>query len=258
MHLERGSRLALVAMFPVLVLASCEAEDDGEEVSRGGWGQPCYSDQTCDYGLVCGFYGDRFACDWSESTCTPDCAGKQCGDNGCGGTCGTCTAGYCVGGTCKATCTPSCTGKTCGSDGCGGSCGTCEVVGRVCSGTAKCVGGCQPSCVGSACGYDKCSACGACPLSYACDASGKCVAASDLCIDGGQFIDSCDQNPLNVFCTDYGNFGQDPTRGCNCGAGGYNCTKAGCMDLFAGMTTLECAAGRCELYFAVDPCEMVP
>lgn len=103
MHLERGSRLALVAMFPVLVLASCEAEDDGEEVSRGGWGQPCYSDQTCDYGLACFFVGDRFACDWQDAPpCTPNCAGKDCGDDGCGGTCGTCSGynEYCDEGRC--------------------------------------------------------------------------------------------------------------------------------------------------------------
>ncbi len=54
------------------------------------------------------------------------CKGKQCGDDGCGGTCGTCEAGT----TCNAdgacvACTPSCAGKTCGDDGCGGSCGAC-------------------------------------------------------------------------------------------------------------------------------------
>jgi len=54
------------------------------------------------------------------------CHGKQCGDDGCGGSCGTCAPGT----TCNAegacvTCTPSCAGKSCGDDGCGGSCGTC-------------------------------------------------------------------------------------------------------------------------------------
>ncbi len=53
------------------------------------------------------------------------CAGKQCGEDGCGGSCGTCAAGLtCQSGACVA-CTPSCEGKTCGDDGCGGSCGTC-------------------------------------------------------------------------------------------------------------------------------------
>ena len=50
---------------------------------------------------------------------------KQCGDDGCDGSCGTrsdgteCLDGACVG------CQPTCTGAVCGDDGCGGSCGTC-------------------------------------------------------------------------------------------------------------------------------------
>ena len=35
--------------------------------------------------------------------CTPDCSGKTCGDDGCGGSCGTCSSGYsCSGGSCVA------------------------------------------------------------------------------------------------------------------------------------------------------------
>jgi len=38
----------------------------------------------------------------SSSGCTPNCAGKQCGDDGCGGSCGTCENGkVCVGGICQ-------------------------------------------------------------------------------------------------------------------------------------------------------------
>src|SRR5262249_35802144 len=55
------------------------------------------------------------------------CSGKQCGDDGCGGSCGTCANGVtCTNGQCGGpTCTPSCGTKVCGDDGCGGSCGTC-------------------------------------------------------------------------------------------------------------------------------------
>jgi hypothetical protein len=54
---------------------------------------------------------------------TPLCTGKQCGDDGCGGSCGTCAGGLaCQAGACVA-CAPSCEGKACGDvDGCGGAC----------------------------------------------------------------------------------------------------------------------------------------
>jgi len=103
------------------------------------------------------------ACANAQCTgCQPSCAGKSCGDDGCGGSCGTCNsppADTCAGpgtlrrynasGTCNAGfacdysysdtscpygcsgaqcqgCSPSCAGKSCGDDGCGGSCGTCD------------------------------------------------------------------------------------------------------------------------------------
>jgi len=58
--------------------------------------------------------------------CTPDCSGKQCGPDGCGGTCGWCPGTKsCQGGLCVAVsgCTPECGGKMAGeADGCGGLC----------------------------------------------------------------------------------------------------------------------------------------
>jgi len=59
-------------------------------------------------------------------SCTPNCEGKECGSNGCGGSCGSCEAGKtkCVNYECIP-CTPNCEGKECGSDDCGGSCGSC-------------------------------------------------------------------------------------------------------------------------------------
>jgi len=56
----------------------------------------------------------------------PDCDGRECGDDGCGGSCGTCSPGLvCTDdGACVA-CEANCTGRECGDDGCGGSCGTC-------------------------------------------------------------------------------------------------------------------------------------
>ena len=62
--------------------------------------------------------------------CEPACDGQTCGDDGCGGSCGTCTApDTCVGSNC---CTPECTDLVRGDDGCGRSCGDCAA-GEQCS-----------------------------------------------------------------------------------------------------------------------------
>ncbi|MBM4370526.1 MAG: hypothetical protein FJ098_02680 [Deltaproteobacteria bacterium] len=139
--------------------------------------------------------------------CTPDCAGKACGADGCGGTCGSCPGGtpYCIGGTCKAACTPECTGKACGPDGCGGSCGTCpdlEVLPwatmlQACGPDGQChcarcdygfdelwnceadcqMMFCMPSCQGQECGDDGCGGtCGQCGWGAECS-MGQCVCA---------------------------------------------------------------------------------
>ncbi len=73
--------------------------------------------------------------------CTPTCNGALCGDDGCGGTCGTCQAGTsCNLGHCDP-CTPQCAGKSCGDDGCGGSCGACTGT-LTCSPAFQCVESC--------------------------------------------------------------------------------------------------------------------
>lgn len=71
--------------------------------------------------------------------CVPDCAGRMCGSDGCGGICGTCPIGPCVEplGVCPGD-EPQCNGKECGSDGLGGLCGVCPD-GLLCSGGGQCV-----------------------------------------------------------------------------------------------------------------------
>jgi hypothetical protein len=74
--------------------------------------------------------------DGDAPSCTPNCAGRACGDNGCGGSCGTCTSGTCSAqGSCV--CTPNCAGRACGDNGCGGSCGPCTS-GQSCGATGQC------------------------------------------------------------------------------------------------------------------------
>lgn len=106
--------------------------------------------------------------------CIPQCSGKQCGDDGCGGTCGICPSGsYCSDtGTCLKC---SCGTKKCGKDQCGNSCGTCEQ-GYFCDeNTWTCK---QCSCTGLACGDDGCGkSCGTCPQGFYCNWEKQCKEA---------------------------------------------------------------------------------
>lgn len=75
--------------------------------------------------------------------CTPNCSGKSCGDDGCGGSCGPCTQPQSCGGggvPGKCGCTPQCDGCS-GPNGCGGTCP------NNCGMDEKCVEGkCVPPC----------------------------------------------------------------------------------------------------------------
>ena len=97
--------------------------------------------------------------------CTPQCAERQCGDDGCGGSCGDCEEGLICdaeSGTCYE-CQPDCEGRDCGDDGCGGSCGECGDGWSCNEFVHKCVGGCTADCTGKTCGSDGCSgSCGDC------------------------------------------------------------------------------------------------
>ena len=126
----------------------------------------------------------------NQCVCQPACAGKQCGPDGCGGDCGTCTGGdVCDGsGQCVGSCTPDCTGKQCGNDGCSGSCGTCT--GQDACVNNQCV--CQPDCAGKQCGDDGCSgSCGTCNDSDPCT-DDACVSNNCQFTDNGTCSGSTD------------------------------------------------------------------
>jgi V8-like Glu-specific endopeptidase len=75
------------------------------------------------------------------------------------------------------TCTPMCSGRTCGDDGCGGSCGGCGT-NQTCSAAGQCVMACVPSCAGRACGDDGCGgSCGGCGTNQTCSMAGQCVSS---------------------------------------------------------------------------------
>jgi hypothetical protein len=131
----------------------CEAANTGSSCGTCGPNQTCNQStgqcESTNTGSACGACGPNQRCNEStgqcESTdpgCTPQCAGKTCGDDGCGGTCGTCQNGQsCENGSCVGggggPCTPTCNNRNCGDDGCGGVCGTCPD-GQSCSGGGVC------------------------------------------------------------------------------------------------------------------------
>ena len=168
----------------------CETKWDdicADEVEGEGCGScaPCAADcagKACGddgCGGTCGSCPQGESCQNGEcvgGACQPDCAGQQCGDDGCGGTCGSCPQGQnCQNGKCIGGCQPECAGMQCGDDGCGGSCGKCPP-GLFCN-DGHCQQECEPECMGKKCGDDGCGGtCGACPPGFFCSADGHCNA----------------------------------------------------------------------------------
>ena len=118
----------------------------------------------------------RLRADVAAGACEPECVGRTCGDDGCGGTCGTCGDRFCVDGACVA-CQPDCLSKQCGDNGCGGSCGTCGED-QTCGTDFFCHDPCVPNCANRQCGDDGCGdVCGTCDAGESCTA-GRCEAAA--------------------------------------------------------------------------------
>lgn len=158
------------------------------------------------------------ACGAEDEKCTPMCAELVCGDDGCGGVCGTCRDGsVCAAGQCVE-CAPQCVGKQCGPDGCGSSCGACSD-GQVCEAFSYfCVdkpANCKSVCDQNEfeCGPDGCGGeCGEC-------GDGFCNPETHLCLTG------CLPNCAGKECGDDG-----------CGASCGDCTDGDTCN----------AAGQCE------------
>ena len=165
----------------------------------------------------------------------PNCKGKECGDDGLGGSCGTCTApetcdanGLCAGDVPG----PDCTGKVCGPDGIGGSCGDCAAD-ETCDADGQCVGGTEPDCTDKVCGDDGMGgSCGECADGETCQA-GACVAdpvadcTNKTCGDDGAG-GSCGACAEGETCTDFacvddGSGGNGGSNGGG-GGGGGGCT----------------------------------
>lgn len=160
-----------------------------------------------------------------------ECAGRECGNNSCGASCGSCAPGTRCTPVGRCECAPVCDGRVCGDDRCGGSCGVCPV-GYACA-DGRCV--CLPQCAGRVCGPDQCGAsCGSCASGYVCNSSGRCDCVPN-CAGRECGSDSCG-----------GSCGTCRYGGCSAGrcVCTRNCTGRTCGPDGCGGSCGACATGR--------------
>ncbi|MFH1531747.1 MAG: putative metal-binding motif-containing protein [Pseudomonadota bacterium] len=143
--------------------------------------------QNCDSAELC--LPDPYRC------CLPDCVGKKCGPDGCGGSCGSCPQGLECNtvGKCQEICVPECDGKDCGPDGCEGVCGACGDGQECADGLCETI--CVPDCSDeNTCGDDGCGGtCGGCGGDLSCQETLYGLHCSKACVDLGD----C---PTGTFC----------------------------------------------------------
>lgn len=166
-----------------------------------------------------------------DAACQPRCADKQCGDDGCDGSCGSCDSDErCEANRCVAKpCEPQCEGASCGPDGCGGTCGTCAA-NEMCTSDEHCV--CVPACEGKQCGPDGCG--GSCDE---CSGGMTCNTATGMCQP------TCTPNCGTRVCGDNGCGGS-----CGSCTGNQTCNTAGicagpALDFTSDVYPIFAAAG---------------
>ncbi len=202
----------------------------------------CFNDSDCDpENTEC----IQAACSelWAECEgggCERLCDDKQCGDDGCGGSCGECPGGeICVDYYCQ-DCDPECAGRDCGDDGCGGSCGECsegmscqdgtcvEVSTGGCAEILACLQGCEPHDQGCA---QECT--WAAGESAMADYNAYTQCLEDFCRDPGE---GCMQEAIENYCRDHA--ARCGVISCVSSCDGKECGDDGC-----GGSCGECASG---------------
>ncbi|MBM4354119.1 MAG: hypothetical protein FJ109_10050 [Deltaproteobacteria bacterium] len=259
--------VGLAASSAALVFLACGGGEDGTEDPKAPKsGEACLLENESECGkalegtnavLMCVKADDKGSLKWTEKevcekaqVCEADsgecvvncdspfvCEGKECGDDGCGGSCGGCPVGEnCVGGVCKEyVCEPTCSGVECGPDGCGSECGTCGG-GLICDqATYTCIAkpaDCVPNCMNMACGPNGCGgSCGKCvdgtfcmPVTQTCE--GPCMpdCTNRECGDDGCGGSCGGCAGDNLFCNTDGKCAPcDPIKNLYCPEGSY-CT----------------------------------
>lgn len=182
--------------------------------------------------------------------CVPNCVNMECGDDGCGGSCGDCPQAAPICGTnglCEIVCIPDCetANKECGNDGCDSSCGNCPQVAPYCV-DFICAVDCTPDCTDAVCGDDGCGgSCGECEDGSAC-LDGECVCQPD-CPPGGCGDDGCGGSCDGCSCDETCENGTCEFVGC----GEQECGDDGC-----GESCGACPAGsECLTELCIDGCE---
>ncbi|MFT7624393.1 MAG: hypothetical protein ACI9WU_003580, partial [Myxococcota bacterium] len=190
--------------------------------------------------------------------CIPDCFGKACGDDGCGGECGECTdglfcsaSGFCTNEPCQG----SCLGLQCGDDGCGQSCGSCGG-GEQCTPQGQCIPeGCTQDCFGKACGDDGCGGqCGKCAPDETCNANAQCAPVVAGC---GGIPESgvCEANTVKwCFNNNIYTLNCDPAVGLVCGWNDtqqkFDCVPGDCQPSCLGK---QCGPDGCGASCGICP-----
>ena len=217
----------------------------------------CPLDCPCQPGSVCG----------GSSCCWPTCEGMDCGEDGCGGTCGSCfSIQQCVAGECVVDCQDECDepdSKGC-KDGAIVTCGDFNAdacldwgdqepcpPGHKCS-DAKCI--CVPQCDGKECGASGCNGvCGSCILGTDC-VNGKCIegGCQDECAKGqtscvGNNVVLCGQFDADE-CLDWGDSQPCPEDEM-CMDGGCGCTP-NCLEKECGEDGCGGTCGKCTDCFS--------
>jgi Pentapeptide repeats (8 copies) len=242
------------------------------------------------HGALCQDCFDQGQCNaQGQCVCTPDCTGKTCGGDGCGGSCGTCRTGETCTPQGQCTCTAnSCpTGQRCATGRCicdaqscptgccdggpgnagacqtgtsdafcgagGGACVACPG-GTTCTSQRQCV--CSPgSCpIGQTCRHGGCFR--TCTTDAPCQACGgagcQCGGQEDLCLDATTSIGVCDNDddcPLGTLCSGFENDAGQRLCAQPC-PGCRACTPGNCPN---GQT---CVHGGCFLACSTDaPCQ---
>ena len=188
-------------------------------------------------------------CDFD--TCIPQCQRKACGDDSCGGSCGSCKEGEeCIHPEASDAwcCKRQCDGKECGPDGCGDVCGICKGL-KVCE-DGKCVYdyGCKPHPLKMGCPNCACEKCVCDQFPQCCTVQWSAVCA-DVCkyrcggchpckpdCDGKECGDDgchgkCGYCPKGMYCSNY------HCKPCSCD--GRECGKNQC-----GEDCGKCPAGQ--------------